>query len=809
MTALVTLTSRGLTLEPEHPDRGIEPRALAGLLETGTPVPAGATPLAVDPAAVSPADGAVVVNTPRAFLVTTDGFCCATPAGTVVLDVADLTLLWACRSPTPPGAAVAAAATALDGTATPAPSADRLDALLAAGLVLAVGTDAASDRRHEGSTQRTVNRDFDRRKRLVDAATARRAAAPADGRVPVIPVYDPVTPPNLALGLILGVARTYDGGRLNERYRFETDWVVRERGLARRVRHEGPAVLLFSNYVWSHEQNLHVSAAVKAAEPDCVCIHGGPDTPKYEGDVAEYFRVHPHVDVAVRNEGEHAVAEILDRLDGRLAGRNGDLSVLADIPGIVYRDGDTIVRTPDRPRIAELDHLPSPYLDGTFDDFRDLDLEFMIVETNRGCPYGCTFCDWGSATMSRIRQFDLARVFAELEWGARHRVDSIWLADANFGILARDVEIAAKVVELKERYGYPKSFVACWAKNTTKHIEQIIRLFTAADMPFACTLALQSRDPGVLEAVHRKNIKTEAYDRLAIALREAGATVASDIMLGLPGSSLTTFADDLQACIDREIFVTVYLTALLVNSPMNDPHYRHEHRIGSERHEVAPGQFRQIVVSAATFTRDDHATMLRWRRMYRVFENASLLRFVARWVRHRTGMREIDLYTGIEAAVRAAPERFPVTAWILGTMTELTEPGDWAWFYDEIRRYLLEDVVHEVARRDDALRSELDTVLAVQAAFAPRWGQAFPLTLALPHDFARWYLDVRDAVEQGHDWRRTVPVLATYGPGVLEIDDTFDANANLLGSDVLLDYFTAAEFDSPMKRGRVGVTIPA
>ena len=82
-----------------------------------------------------------------------------------------------------------------------------------------------------------------------------------------------------------------------------------------------------------------------------------------------------------------------------------------------------------------------------------------ILETNRGCPYGCTFCDWGSATQSRIRKFDLDRVFAELEWCATHKVHQVFLADANFGIFERDVEIAEKVAELKLEHGYPRAAV--------------------------------------------------------------------------------------------------------------------------------------------------------------------------------------------------------------------------------------------------------------------------------------------------------------------------------------------------------------
>jgi len=819
---VLVLTARGFTIRPEDPRAILAPTDIAALVPFRTdmgndPVNGRSNDDAPPPAVLSPAvvplAAPLVVATPRAFVITPEGARTATPKGEdVTLHLADLLALDACRTPLPIADALAAIGNDVGASAA------GIERLVGLGLLTALDERGSARHHDEGSTQATVRRDFERRKQLLRAEADRRVkrgAAP-DSRISVIPVYEPVTPPNLALGLILAAARSYRDGALNLQYDFEPSWVVRPKGLTRQLVRNGPAVLLFSNYVWSHHQNLLVSEAAKTASPESICIHGGPDTPKYPDDAAAYFAAHPHVDIAVRNEGEYAVAEILTALDGQLIGRNGDLSCLAEIPGITFRNGGSIVTTADRDRLTDLDVLPSPYLDGTFTDFEGASLEFVIIETNRGCPYGCTFCDWGSATLSRIRQFDLQRVFDELEWAAKHRVESVWLADANFGIFARDVEIAERMVALKAEHGFPKSFVACWAKNTTKHIERIITLFTEADIPFACTLALQSTDASVLEAVHRKNIKTEAYDRLAVALRNAGATVASDIMLGLPGSSLRTFANDLQGCVDREIFVTIYLTALLVNSPMNAPDYREEHALDSELHEVAPGQHRRIVVGSATFTRDDHAVMLRWRRMFRVFENASLLRFVARWVRHSTGKREIDFYTDLEARAIANPARLPVTHWLLTTMTELCEPGSWHTFYDEVRAHVVELLEQQHSQEPNNLPrrelasslAELDTVLAVQAAFAPRWGRPHSLVLDLPHDYAAWYLDIRRAQERGERWEDTVAPLGTYPPAPLVVDDTAGANANLLGSDMVLDYVSAAEFDAPMRRGRVGTAIP-
>ena len=67
----------------------------------------------------------------------------------------------------------------------------------------------------------------------------------------------------------------------------------------------------------------------------------------------------------------------------------------------------------------DLDVLPSPHLTGVFDHIvkNNSNYKFhMTLETNRGCPYQCTFCDWGSLTYNKIKKFDIDRVFAEIEW---------------------------------------------------------------------------------------------------------------------------------------------------------------------------------------------------------------------------------------------------------------------------------------------------------------------------------------------------------------------------------------------------------
>jgi len=81
----------------------------------------------------------------------------------------------------------------------------------------------------------------------------------------------------------------------------------------------------------------------------------------------------------------------------------------------------------------------------------------ILWETNRGCPFQCTFCDWGSAIAAKVSQFDLERLLKEVDWFADKKIEFIFTCDANYGMLARDYDITKYVADTKQRLGYPKA----------------------------------------------------------------------------------------------------------------------------------------------------------------------------------------------------------------------------------------------------------------------------------------------------------------------------------------------------------------
>ena len=515
----------------------------------------------------------------------------------------------------------------------------------------------------------------------------------------------------LALGMIMSAIHAHDGGALAQRVdlrpiRLRPDDVLDEVAVAAQ-----PGILFTSNYLWTLEPNLSLAEGVKERSPDTLVIFGGPSAPSYPERVAAFLDEHPQVDVLVHGEGEATAREIVAAWS---EAPDPSLEVLASVAGLSYRVGDQVHRTEDRARLTDLDMVPSPYLTGLFDHLSDQP-GMWSVESNRGCPYACTFCDWGAATRSRIRKFDLDRVKAELTWIAEHQIHTLMIADANFGIFERDVEIATYLADLKATHGFPRSVVITFAKNTVKHTLKITRILEEAGLSTEATISFQTTDQETLTNVRRRNIKLEAYETLALDARRQGLPILADLMLGLPGSNMASMRADLQTCFRQDVSARMFGTLVLENSPMNEPDYRTLHGIETD-------EFHQLV-AAKSFSEDDRDEMILFRNAFRFADHFGSLRHVLRFVGHELGLEEIDVFVALHDAVVREPGRYPTLHFsFVNARRYLTPTIGWPALLAEARQLIIDQHGLDPA-------AGLDQILRAQDALLPVPGRPYPLSL--------------------------------------------------------------------------------
>jgi radical SAM superfamily enzyme YgiQ (UPF0313 family) len=150
----------------------------------------------------------------------------------------------------------------------------------------------------------------------------------------------------------------------------------------------------------SYPLTLRIAAEVKRLHPESVVALGGPQVSVVD---VPTMHAYPFVDLVVRGEAEQSLPDLIDALAGH--------SSLASIPGITFRQGAEVVRSPEAPLILDLDSLPFP----AFHLFPHIKFcRHFPLELGRGCPFACTFCSTNDFFRRRFRLKSPARMIAEM-----------------------------------------------------------------------------------------------------------------------------------------------------------------------------------------------------------------------------------------------------------------------------------------------------------------------------------------------------------------------------------------------------------
>jgi radical SAM superfamily enzyme YgiQ (UPF0313 family) len=323
-------------------------------------------------------------------------------------------------------------------------------------------------------------------------------------------------------------------------------------GVAAEVIAFDPDVVGCSVYLWSFPFFLELAALLKRDDPGRLIVFGGPSARPIMLDHEPHRSKASAVDCLAVAEGEDTMVEIVARTD-----RSPES--LAGVAGLVQRDEGEWRQTPQRP-LGDLNLLASPY---------DLNLVppggLGIMQTYRGCPFTCSFCEWGVMEQpKRVRTSETLR--AEFMAMERLGLRGMLLADAGLNLNQAAFQNLAETARatgfLKQRglicEVYP-------AKVRREHLE-----FLAGVGDAYVGVGLQSFDSAVLANVERK------YDeaRFEQTLQELGrvATLAVEVILGLPGDSPERFRRNFERarrlpCTLRVYHCVVLPSALMTRSP--------------------------------------------------------------------------------------------------------------------------------------------------------------------------------------------------------------------------------------------------
>lgn len=477
------------------------------------------------------------------------------------------------------------------------------------------------------------------------------------------------------------VSHVLTNSKIKENFKFAKTFISRSSVDEYIQECKNSDILLCSCYVWNWEITTYLAENVKKINPNCLIIFGGPQAP----DLTDgFFKKYPFVDIIVHGEGEQTLEEILESyLNGK------DFS---NIAGLETKD----FKTGLRPRMDNLNIVPSPYLSNLIWDLTEKieGMKYMAIwETNRGCPYQCTFCDWGSLTYTKLRNYSDDRLMKEIEWFADNKVEFVHCADANFGIFQkRDLEIAKKLKEQKILKGYPLGFRLTWAKFSSEKIIPIAKELQDVGLLTAVTLAVQSLDPSTLDIIKRENIKFDKFSELTKVFNQNQIPTYTEIIRGLPGETLESFKRGLEIMSKTQISTTyIYNCVVMPNAPMNNPEYRKFYQIEVVRspiylshssiHSREMQEYEDFIISASSFSVDDFKEMHIWSWFMQTFHTFGILDMILEFYSKLHGLSFIQFY---ESFYNFCKQHNSIFAREFNVMLQHTENGckggGWSYF---------------------------------------------------------------------------------------------------------------------------------
>jgi len=344
-------------------------------------------------------------------------------------------------------------------------------------------------------------------------------------------------------------------------------------------------IIFYSTYLWNINISLAVAQETKRINPDIINVFGGPSIPESSEKMAAFLNRYSYVDIASFGAGEMPFIRMIERWNDK----GWDA-----VPSIGWRRPDNSIGfNCFSETIEDINDIPSPYLMGVFDELilQNPDEKWQgRIETNRGCPFTCAFCYWGKKSDGRIKQFELGRIFSEIDWLSKNKIEFVFCCDANFGILKRDLEIARKVADNKKSIGFPKAFSVQNTKNAKERIFELQQILNIEGLQKGVNLALQSLNPDTLKHIARSNIDNMTFIELQKLFTKNNIPTFSDLIIGLPEETYDSFitgVSDLIASGQHNRIQFINLT-ILENTLMADKEYQRRYDLKIVEAEFMP-----------------------------------------------------------------------------------------------------------------------------------------------------------------------------------------------------------------------------
>jgi radical SAM superfamily enzyme YgiQ (UPF0313 family) len=413
-----------------------------------------------------------------------------------------------------------------------------------------------------------------------------------------------------------------------------------------------PRIIGFSNYCWNYELSYGFAKLLKRQYPQIAVVMGGPNYPIDAPSQEQFLRENPAVDFCVMKEGELPFSKLVQALiEHNFALEAVKKLGLGGVHAITS-DGKFFA-APMMDRIKDLSEIPSPYLTGNLDEFFDGTL-MPILQTNRGCPFACTFCTEGSDYFNKINLSSREKTAAEIDYIGRKMAQSrklggrndVFIADSNFGMLKDDVETCHQLARAQELYNWPEYIKVATGKNRKDRVLECSRIVNGS---ISLSGSVQSLDKEILANIRRSNINAQALMDVAMEAAQVGANSYAEVILGLPGDTVEKHLKTIEILVDAG-FTNVYMFQLMLlpGTELFTPEDREKYKMRTHFRviprcfgnyavagaNVISAEIEEIVTSLDTLSFDDYLYCRRFNLLVTVFYNDAVFYGLLKLLEH-------------------------------------------------------------------------------------------------------------------------------------------------------------------------------
>lgn len=287
-----------------------------------------------------------------------------------------------------------------------------------------------------------------------------------------------------------------------------------------------PRIIGLGVYIWNAERCRQLVALLKQVSPETIVVLGGPEV-SHEWQDQEIVAL---ADYLITGQGDLAFAQLCQQL---LQGE---------------RPIQKVIEAPPPP----LDQLQLPY--AWYTD-QDIAQRLIYVEASRGCPFKCEFCL--SALDRTAVPFERERFMTALEQLYQRGVRHFKFVDRTFNLNpAQSVALLEFfLARLDEQLFLHFEVIP---DHLPERLKAVLQRFPAGTLQLE--IGIQSFNPEVQRIISRKQDNTRSRANLQWLRNETRAHLHADLIIGLPGEDMTSFADSfnqLAALAPHEIQVGV------------------------------------------------------------------------------------------------------------------------------------------------------------------------------------------------------------------------------------------------------------